>query len=182
MGTECDGDDPLLREGPAEKMVGTDFPASTGYLLARAGAEARRRFARMLAEHGMNPHHFGVLMALEDLGRSGQQGVSEAIGVDPRNTTTLIDALLQRGLLRRSRDTGDRRRHVLELTTAGRSTVLQLRRAAEGLEEEMLRGLNPVDRRTLHQLLSTILATPTEQAMDQAGSRTSPCPGSACPG
>src|SRR5262249_6466941 len=36
-----------------------ELRASTGYLLARLGAESRRRWARMLAEHGMTPHHYG---------------------------------------------------------------------------------------------------------------------------
>src|SRR5215216_617543 len=36
--------------GPAEPA---DLLASTGYLLARLGAESRRRWARMLADHGL---------------------------------------------------------------------------------------------------------------------------------
>ena len=49
------------------------FAGSSGFLLARLGAEARRLWARMLAEHDLTPHQFGVLMALDGLGESYQQ-------------------------------------------------------------------------------------------------------------
>ena len=65
--------------------------ASTGYLLARVGAQSRRIWARMLAEHDLTPHHYGILMVLDQIGAAPQQQLSRAVGVDPRNAVPLIE-------------------------------------------------------------------------------------------
>ena len=131
--------------------------ASTGYLLAQAGGHARRLFGRVLADFEVSPHHLGVLMALSHLGPTSQQRVSTTIGVDPRNTTPLVDALADRGLLERGPDPQDRRRHLLELTAAGRDLLADLMVASERLEDELLGGLDPDRRADLHRMLLVVL-------------------------
>ena len=127
--------------------------SSSGYLLTRIGAESRRRWARMLAEHGLTPHHYGVLIALRRLRTSHQQRLAETIGVDPRNAVPVIDLLERRGLIVRTTDPADRRRRVIELTDAGRVTTEQLRRAGQTIEAEMLGALTARQRTTLNGLL-----------------------------
>ncbi len=131
--------------------------ASTGYLLAQAGGHARRLFGRVLADFEVSAHHLGVLMALSHLGPTSQQRVSATIGVDPRNTTPLVDALADRGLLKRGPDPQDRRRYLLELTVSGRDLLADLVVASERLEDELLGGLNPDRRAELHQMLLVVL-------------------------
>jgi len=130
---------------------------STGYLLAQAGGHARRLFGRVLADFQLSAHHLGVLMALSHLGPTSQQRVSTTIGVDPRNTTPLVDALADRGLLERGHDPQDRRRHLLELTGAGRDLLADLVMASERLDDELLGGLDPDRRAELHQMLLVVL-------------------------
>jgi DNA-binding MarR family transcriptional regulator len=132
--------------------------ASTGYLLARVGAESRRRWARVLAEHGLTPHHFAVLMVLDERGSASQQELSQAIGVDPRNAVPVIDLLQQRRLVRRRPDPADRRRHAVMPTAAGRTLLADLRAAADGVEREFLAGLTATERTALHRTLSKLLA------------------------
>jgi DNA-binding MarR family transcriptional regulator len=139
--------------GPAEPP---DLLGSSGYLLARLGAESRRRWARMLADHGLTPHHFGMLMTLDHLGVAHQRRLSELVGVDPRNAVPLLDLLDQRGLLHRTSDPADRRRHVIALTPAGQRLLNQLRQAADAVEADMLKGLDDHQQATLHQLLRTL--------------------------
>jgi DNA-binding MarR family transcriptional regulator len=131
--------------------------ASTGYLLARVGAESRRMWARMLAEHDLTPHHFGVLMALEAAGTATQQQLSRAVGVDPRNAVPVIDALERRRLVERRPDPLDRRRHAVALTAAGRDAVATLRRAGEEVEERMLDCLTATERTALQRTLRKLL-------------------------
>lgn len=118
-----------------------ELRVGTGYLLARLGAESRRRWARMLSEHGMTPHHYGVLMALHHLKVTHQQRLAELIGVDPRNAVPVIDFLERRGLIERTRDPADRRRHAIALTGRGRALIEGLRREGDEVEQDMLRGL-----------------------------------------
>jgi DNA-binding MarR family transcriptional regulator len=130
-----------------------DLLASTGYLLARLGAESRRRWARMLAEHGLTPHHFGMLMTLDHLGAVHQRRLSELVGIDPRNAVPIIDLLDRRGLLQRTSDPADRRRRAIELTPAGRRALNDLRQAADAIEQDMLTGLDDREQAILHRLL-----------------------------
>ncbi len=126
---------------------------SSGYLLARLGAESRSLWARMLAERDLTPHQFATLMALAQVGESHQRRLSEIVGIDPRNAVAVIDTLHQRRLLKRRTDPGDRRRHVITLTAQGRSIVDQLRGAGDLIEHELLAGLSEAEQTRLHALL-----------------------------
>lgn len=134
------------------------FLGSTGYLLARVGSESRRSWARMLVDRGLTPHHFAVLMALDQRGATSQQELSRLVGIDPRNAVPVIDVLERRGLIDRGVDTADRRRHAVSLTPTGRATLDELRQAGDQMEREFLSGLSPSERRTLHGLLRKLLA------------------------
>lgn len=133
--------------------------ASTGYLLARLGAESRRRWARMLAEYQLAPHHLAVLMSLGHVGAAHQQRVSELIGVDPRNTVAVVDLLQRRGLLERAVDPADRRRHTLTLTADGADLLARLREQVDAVEDLMLGGLPGHERDQLHGLLTRLADT-----------------------
>lgn len=138
-------------------MSGLAFEAGTAYLLARAGAAARRSWARMLTERGLTPHQHGVLMGLAELGPSGQQQLSEVIGIDPRNAVPVIDGLVDRALLVRDIDPADRRRRVLALTPAGQEMVGDLTMTGSALERELLHALDPGDQQELHRMLVALL-------------------------
>jgi DNA-binding MarR family transcriptional regulator len=148
----------ILRYDRAMTQEPEQLIASTGYLLARVGAESRRMWARMLADHGLTPHHFGVLMVLDQLGAASQQRLSRAVGVDPRNAVPVIDQLERRNLVERRRDRADRRRHAIALTPAGRAAIEELRLAGEEVERELLDCLSESERAGLHQALRKLLA------------------------
>lgn len=150
---------PAGADAPDGDAGPTGLRASSGYLLTRLGAESRRRWARMLSERGLTPHHYGVLMTLDDLRVTYQQRLSHAIGVDPRNAVPVVDHLQRRGLIERTRDPVDRRRHAIALTDEGRTAVAELRRAAEVIEREMLQGLTADERTALHRLLHKLFET-----------------------
>lgn len=139
-----------------------ELRTSTGYLLARVGMESRRAWARMLADHGLTPHHYGVMIALDQSGTTSQQRLSRLIGIDPRNAVPIIDLLEQRGLISRRVEAADRRRHAVCLTDAGRSELDELRLAGDRLESAFLGPLSPAERATLHSLLARLLPGGTE--------------------
>jgi hypothetical protein len=74
---------------------------SSGYLLARVGAQSRRRWARMLTEHGPSPSHFGLLRALGQLGttslrRDGEDLERQMLAcLDPDEQAALHQLLLK---------------------------------------------------------------------------------------
>ena len=145
---------------------GLGFEGSTGYLLARTGAVARRRWARMLAEQGLTPHQFGMLVALDQLGPAGQQRVSEIIGIDPRNAVPVIDGLVDRGMLVRQEDAADRRRRTLILTRSGHEMVRELNVTGAQIEKQFLRALAPAEQLELHRLLLSLWSSAAEEDSD----------------
>lgn len=150
--------DPPGRSPVAGRLA---FEGGTGYLLSRTGSAARRRWAGMLAERDLTPHHYGMLMTLHEHGPSGQQHLSALIGIDPRNAVPVVDALAERGLLRREVNPTDRRRRVLTLTEIGRDMVQELTETGAEIEADFLRALGPADQKELHRMLLTLLASST---------------------
>jgi DNA-binding MarR family transcriptional regulator len=132
--------------------------ASCGFLLARLGAESRRRFTRFLAEHDLAMHDFSVLLVLREHGPLPQQRLSRAIGIDPRNAVPIIDALENRLLVDRRPDPEDRRRYAVALTGAGRRLMERLGEAGAHLEAEMLEPLSGAEQATLQKLLQKLMA------------------------
>ena len=97
---------------------GLSFQSGTGYLLGKVGAVARQRWTATLAQTGVSPNQFLVLMALAETGRVCQQFLAGVIGIDPRNIVPILDSLEARGLVSRETDPADRRRRLIELTGA----------------------------------------------------------------
>ncbi len=154
------GDPPPLTQPPGSQHA---FLESTGFLLARVGAESRRRFAQALARWNLRPAHYGALMVVADLDGSSQQELGRSLGIDPRNLVGVVDVLEQRGLVERAQHPDDRRRHVVRLTISGRDFLSQLRQAGEELELQLLTDLDAAERSALHRLLLKLLPQVTDK-------------------
>jgi len=131
--------------------------ASTGYLLARAGSESRRRFVEALARHDLTLATYSVLMILGAEEGATQRRLATAVGIDPRNLVPILDDLEARGFIVRQADHEDRRRHAVMLSEAGRAQMVKLAKVGERVEKDFLAGLNVRERRQLHRLLNTLL-------------------------
>jgi len=141
--------------GPGPGALG--FQDSTWYLLARCGSLAYQRWAGMLAQLGVSPSQYKVLMALAETGPAGQQRLAELVEVDPRNAVPIIDALAGRGFVAREVDAGDRRRRVVALTSQGRRLAGELASVGAEIEADFLRALSGPDQDALRRLLRTLL-------------------------
>ena len=131
--------------------------ASTGYLLARVGNEARRGFVRKLAKRDLRLYHHAILLAVDELGPLSQQRLATFIGVDPRNLVSTIDFLERRGLVKRGPDPSDRRCHGIALTAEGRRILRQLRVDADEVERGYLLPLTAAEQTKLHDMLLRLL-------------------------
>lgn len=130
---------------------------STGYLLARAGSESRRRFVDALARQRLTLAAYSVLMILGETSDITQRALGSAVSIDPRNLVPILDQLEERGLLTRARHAGDRRRHSVRLTTAGRAQLSKVATLGGRAEDELLRPLSATERKQLHSLLARLL-------------------------
>jgi len=102
---------------------------------------------------GMSLKEYVALATLRDHDRVTQQMLCESIHLDPNNCVLLLNALEAGGLAERRRDPADRRRHHVEITPAGRAALVKADGALESVEDQVLAGLSPDERQTLHALL-----------------------------
>jgi DNA-binding MarR family transcriptional regulator len=102
---------------------------------------------------GMTLKEYMALSILREQHNVTQQALGEALHLDPNNLVLLLNVLESGQLAERRRDSADRRRHIVELTSAGRVALERADRALESVEAQVLGGLSRDERRTLHQLL-----------------------------
>jgi DNA-binding MarR family transcriptional regulator len=149
------------KDEEAAEFVEVEVPPalfeSTGFLLAMAGAESRRRWVEWLGEWELRPSHYSALMVLGERGALSQQELAGMIGVDPRNLVSVIDHLERKGLVERRAHAADRRRNALDLTAAGRSLLERLAASGRDLEDEMLASLDTEERASLQKVLLKLL-------------------------
>jgi MarR family 2-MHQ and catechol resistance regulon transcriptional repressor len=76
-------------------------------------------FPPLQAEFGITPSQLGVLEALSHLGPMPHCALAGKLLVSASNLTTVLDNLERDGLVKRERDTADRRVSITSLTPAG---------------------------------------------------------------
>ncbi len=130
----------------------------TGFLLARAGATAQRRFAPRLEQLGLTLRMWGALNVLASEDGITQQRLGGSAGIDPSSMVGTIDELEARGLVERGPHPSDRRAHALHLTEAGHRTLAEGRLVARDAQDELLAALDADEREQLHSLLMRVVA------------------------
>jgi MarR family transcriptional regulator, lower aerobic nicotinate degradation pathway regulator len=139
--------------GPPKELL-----ESTTFLLKRLGFAAKDHTHAAFEGTGLNAFHFSVLSLLEEDPRETQAVIADALGYDRGQMVRLLDELEERELVVRKRDPDDRRRHVVKLTSAGRTTLGQLRTVVRELEDEFLTPLDARERASLHALLLRLMS------------------------
>src|SRR5680860_1338684 len=127
-----------------------------GFLLAQLGTHRHRRFAERLAPLDLHPRHFGIISHLAANEGQSQQALSRTLGLHRSAMVALVDDLEDRGLAERRRDPVDRRAYALYLTAGGRELLVELERAADDDEAELLTDLDASERNTLVSLLQRL--------------------------
>jgi len=141
-------DTPRLPERFPEELV-----SSALFLLKRLGMKAKENSLAAFEEAGLHPYHHAILAVLDEGSRETQGAIADALGYDKGQLVGLLDELEEGGLIVRQRDQADRRRHVVEMTPAGRKALTRARRLAARLEDEFLSSLDDKERAQLHALL-----------------------------
>jgi DNA-binding MarR family transcriptional regulator len=130
---------------------------SAGYLLLKAGHFVGEEFDATLASLGLNRREFLMLSYVSASKGLSQQELSARLGIDPTIVVGLVDALEDRGLMTRTRDSADRRRNVLGLTDDGHDLHGRAVETAAAAEDLFLAPLSEAERETLRDLLHEIM-------------------------
>jgi DNA-binding MarR family transcriptional regulator len=106
---------------------------------------------------GVRLKHFVVLSYLADRDGISQQELGDICAMDANNLVLVLNELEAAGLAQRRRDPEDRRRHIVEVTDAGRTAFQRGERAREAVEDDVLGALDSDERQTLRRLLAKAL-------------------------
>ena len=108
---------------------------------------------------GMRLKQFMLLGYVRDHGNGGvsQQELETALLIDANSVVLLLNELEAAGLSVRRRDPHDRRRHLVELTPAGRVAVERAEKARESLEDTILADFTAEERVALTKVLRRVL-------------------------
>src|SRR5262245_20843213 len=107
-----------------------------GFLLAFHGRVMNVRLRQALGVTGLSPQHGNTLVRLAQAGPISQQGLIEALAVDPSGLVGILNALERDGLIERRRDPADRRRHIVEITPAGCAAADAVHKAIAEVEQD----------------------------------------------
>src|SRR6476469_1772224 len=125
-------------------------------LMIRLGRITMHRFTQALEPYGVRPRHVAALIELRDRGQLTQQALCGQLHLDPTNLVAILNELEQRGYATRRRDPEDRRRHLVEISPKGIAVIEKTSEVMDGVEDELLDGLEPVEREQLEGLLTSI--------------------------
>jgi DNA-binding MarR family transcriptional regulator len=128
-----------------------------GYLLKHAQQHMEELNRTALAPFGIDGRELGILLVIAGNEPDSQQQAAQRLGIDRTSMVARLDALEDKGLITRHPHAGDRRRNVVELTSAGRDVVRRGTAASERAEAELLRSLTPQEEEGLRDALRTIV-------------------------
>jgi DNA-binding MarR family transcriptional regulator len=130
---------------------------SAGYLLLKAGTQFHGIIDDALGALDLTARQFLVLTFAGGPEPLSQSELSARLGLDPTIVLGVIDALEERGAIRRTRDPADRRRSLLAITSSGRKLHTKASVAVAAAEREFLAPLAGADRKELRRLLLEVM-------------------------
>jgi MarR family 2-MHQ and catechol resistance regulon transcriptional repressor len=111
---------------------------------------------RHLKKQPLTPSQFGVLEALYSLGPLCQKEISQKILKSGGNITMVIDNLEKQDLVKRVRDTHDRRKFIVELTQQGRALIEKVLPIHAEVAERVFSVLNVEELEEFGRMLKVI--------------------------
>jgi DNA-binding MarR family transcriptional regulator len=157
------------RSQPASAEPLPALASRLGYLFKHAQIRLAELTGAAMAPFGVNGRECAVLIAIDNPAQLSQQGVAQRLGVDRTTMVALIDDLEDKGLVQRTRDQGDRRKNLVQLTGHGRQTLRRAAKAGADAEERFLDALPREEAASFRSALRA-LAFP-EPAQSDAGAR-----------
>ncbi len=130
-----------------------------GHLIRRLHQLSTQVFAAHMQADGqpLTPVQFAALDAIRSTPGLDQASVAALIAYDRATIGGVIDRLEKKGLVARSVSPTDRRARLVKLTPTGASLFERILPRVAALQDEILPGLNPDERRQFMALAAKAL-------------------------
>jgi DNA-binding MarR family transcriptional regulator len=127
------------------------------WLLGRAAALGHRLVAEALAEEGVRMMHHAVLASVAELAPVSQAALSRTLRVDPKEMVAIVHDLLEDGLIVRTADPSDRRKHAISLSPGGQAVLVRTERLGAAANDALTAPLTEAERAQLTALLTKLI-------------------------
>lgn len=133
--------------------------AETIDLIGAVSRSIRRHMRGALAPFDMPP---ALARALRTLAQANEpmrmSDLADALRIERRSATDVVEQLVERGLLERRADPHDKRATVIELTADGTRMVKAIAKIRASVSHKAAAPLEPAEVTELHRLLTKLLA------------------------
>lgn len=133
-------------------------PQSLGYRIKLLSMVIGRTFQERLEPFGLTPFHWVVLCCLWQEDGLATSSIGERLQQVGGTLTGVLDRMEERRLVRRERDSRDRRIWRIWLTPAGKELETVLPPIAEEIRDKALTGFPPVEKELFSQLIDRAIA------------------------
>ncbi len=131
--------------------------AMPSWVINQAAIMANRLTDQALAETGSRRYHFAMLAALDEFGPSSQADLGRCTGIDRSDVVAAVNAMVERGFVRRSADPADARRKIVTLTPVGKEHLEQLAVLLDDAQQQLLNTLSHKESGAVVELLARVL-------------------------
>jgi DNA-binding MarR family transcriptional regulator len=145
-------------ESAAESVQFGPLGHWVGFNLRMAQEATFQAFSRRSQAIGESPGRFATLTLIARNPGISQTALSLANGRDKSSVTPVVEDLVRRGLLERKRERSDRRAYRLNLTAAGKKTLIELTRCARRHERKLDAIIGRAERKRFLATLKRIAA------------------------
>lgn len=133
-------------------------PHNLGYRIKLLSQLLSRRFTERLEPFGLTPFHWLVLCCLWQEDGLPTSSIGDKLQQVGGTLTGVLDRMEERGLVRRERDTHDRRIWRIWLTDAGKELESVLPPIAAEVREQAMQGTSAAEREIFSQILNRAIA------------------------
>ena len=139
---------PTSADGRRAAIVGISDELNGAVRLLRCAATGR------MVKQGVSMTHLHVMWRLEESGALPMSRLAEYLDVSLSNATGLVDRMIERGLIERTRLEDDRRVVLVGLTPAGKAMLDEIQIMKRDLMQSVLGRLDGAQLERLHAALS----------------------------
>lgn len=132
--------------------------AHLGYWLRYVSNHVSHAFARRLEAEGVTVAEWVMIRELWDADAVAPSRLAEQLGMTRGAISKLADRLIEKGLVVRRDNPGDRRAHTLALSAQGHELAPRLAALADENDAEFFGDLPPADRATVERVLREVVA------------------------
>lgn len=133
------------------------FYSRPGHLIRRLNQISVALFLEETGHLDLTPRQFAALNMIKEIPNIDQASLCNMIAMDKTTIVKVIDRLVEKGLITRTRSDTDRRTNWLAITDAGNETIRQVMPLLDRSDQRILAPLSREDRVHFMKMLTQLV-------------------------